>query len=137
CLTCYNILGSKGTVDLRSRLLSFGPLLLLVAVMLSLVSSGFSEKTAGRDQQVSSKFYALRVVYEKNVQRAEDSLGEPDCCSAEIQPGGQLEVLMEKILSPSLMAGYGENPVCIDSGSVVGKGEGEFGLEGRFYWQDV
>jgi hypothetical protein len=124
-------------VIIKRGLLSAGILLFLLAVILIPISSGFFAKTAGRDQQVSSKFYALHVVYEKNVQRAEDSLGEPDGCSAEIQPGGQLEVLMEKTLTPSLIAGYGENLVCLDSGSVVGRGETEFGLEGRFSWRDV
>jgi hypothetical protein len=81
-------------------------------------------------------FYALQVVSEEKAQNATDSLGEPDGRSAEILPGGQLVVLMEKILSPSRVIGYGENEGCTDSGSVVGKG-GDFGLEGRFTWHDA
>jgi hypothetical protein len=106
----------------------------LLAGALVCVANGFDKS---QDQREGSKFYALQVVLERNVQNANDSLGEPDGRSAEIQPDGQLEVLMEKILSASHFFGGGENPVCIDSGSIVGRGEEEFGLEGRFVWRDA
>ena len=70
-----------------------------------------------------SKFYALRVVSEKNVQNAKDSLGAPDGRYAEILPGGQLVLLMEKNF--------------IDSGTVVCKGEADYGLEGWVQMQDT
>jgi hypothetical protein len=112
-------------------------LLFLLAGPLARATSGSSGKTAGQDQPERSKFHALQVVCEKKVQNAKDSLGPADGRSAEILPGGQLVVLMENILFPSLIMGYGENAGCIDSGSVVGKGEADFGLEGRFTWQDT
>jgi hypothetical protein len=68
------------------------------------------------------KFYALRVVSEKNVQNAKDSLGAPDGCYTEILPGGQLVLLMEKNF--------------IDSGTVVCKGEEDYGLEAWVQMQD-
>jgi hypothetical protein len=67
------------------------------------------------------KFYTLRVVSEKNVQNAKDSLGAPDGRYAEILPGAQLVLLMEKNF--------------IDSGTVVCKGEADYGLEGWFHIQ--
>jgi hypothetical protein len=85
-----------------------------------------------------SKFYALRVVSEKNVQNAKDSLGAPDGRYAEILPGGQLVLLMEKKLYP--FPSIGRNPEggerLADSGSVVGKGGADFSLEGWFATQD-
>jgi len=83
------------------------------------------------------RFYALQVVCEKKVQNAKDSLGVPDGTYAEILPSGQLVMLMANIILPSRISGYGENAGCVDSGSVVGKGETDFGLEGRFRWQDA
>jgi len=112
-------------------------LLFLLAGLLTRPPSGFSGETAGQDQPERSKFYALQVVYEKQVQNAKDSLRPPDGRFAEILPGGQLIVLMENILFPSLIIGNGETGGCLDSGSVVGKGEADFGLEGRFTWQDT
>ena len=46
-------------------------------------------------------------------------------------------MLMENILFPSRIVGNLETAGCLDSGSVVGKGEADFGLEGRFTWQDT
>lgn len=126
-------------MDLGSRLLSFGLFLFIVAVMLSLVSSGFSEKTAGQDQQERSEFYALQVVCEKEVQNAKDSLGAPDGRYAEILAGGQLVVLMQNkfLILPTIgwpPEGMGLLP---DSGSIVGKQETGFGLEGWFPMLDT
>ena len=45
-------------------------------------------------------------------------------------------MLMANMLLPSRISG-GENAGCTDSGSVVGKGEMDFGLEGLFTWQDA
>jgi len=122
----------------KRALLPISFLIFLSASLLTHTPSGFPGKALEQDQPERPKFYALSVVCEKKVQYAKDSLGAPDGRYAEILPGGQLEVLMEKILSPSpIAAGYGENPVCVDSGSIVGKGEADLGLEGRFMWQDV
>jgi len=109
----------------------------LSAGILAHAPSSFSGKVPGQDQPERPKFYALRVVFEKEAQNAKDSLGAPDGRYAEILSSGQLVMLMENILLPSLVSGCGENPVCVDSGSVVGKGETDFGLEGRFTWQDA
>jgi hypothetical protein len=89
---------------------------------------GFPGKEQEQDQQETPKFYALRVVFEKKVQNAKDSLGSPDGLYAEIQPGGQLVVLMESKIYP--LANF-------DSGSVVSKGESDYGLEGWFQMQDT
>jgi hypothetical protein len=122
---------------MSETVISTGILLFLLAPILTYTSNGFSGETPSQDQQESSRFYALKVIYEKKVQNARDSLGVPDGRSAEILSGGQLVLLMEKILSPSRITGYGENQGCTDSGSVVGKGEGDYSLEGRFTWQDA
>jgi len=90
-----------------------------------------------QDQEQRSEFYALQVIDAKFVQNAGDSLRSPDGRYAEILPGGQLVVLMENILLPSPMVGNGEDGGCLDSGSVVGRGGEDFGLEGRFTWQDA
>jgi hypothetical protein len=122
---------------MSKTVISTGILLFLLAPILTYASNGFSGEAPGQDRQESSRFYALKVIYEKKVQNAQDSLGAPDGRSAEILPGAQLVLLMEKILSPSRITGYGENQGCTDSGSVVGKGEGDYSLEGRFTWQDA
>jgi len=82
-----------------------------------------SGKMESPGQPERPKFYALRVVSEKNVQNAKDSLGAPDGCYMEILPGGQLVLLMEKNF--------------IDSGIVVCKGEEGYGLEAWVQMQDT
>jgi len=69
------------------------------------------------------KFYAICVVSEKDVLNAKNSLSAPDGRYAEILPGGQLVVIMEKNF--------------IDSGTVVCKGEEDYGLEGWVQMQDT
>ena len=112
-------------------------IMVLMVLMSARAPSGFAGKVPGQGQPQRPKFYVLQVVCEKKVQNAKDSLGPPDGRSAEILPGGQLVMLMENILLPSRISGYGENAGCVDSGSVAGKGETDFGLEGRFTWQDT
>jgi len=116
----------------KRRLLLSGLLLFLSAALLAYAPSGFPRKTPGQDQPERPKFYALRVVSEKNVQNAKDSLGAPDGRNAEILPDGQLIVLMENKLYPfPRIIGWPEHGGRLaDSGSVVGKGETDFGLEG-------
>ena len=126
---------SKGII--RKGLMSAGVFLFLLAAILTPASSGFCGRTAGQDKKEMSKFYALQVVNETQVQNAENSLGSPDGHFAEILPGGRLVVFMENLLFPSRMVGNGETGGCLDAGAIVGKGETDFGLEGRFTWQDA
>jgi hypothetical protein len=109
---------------MRKRgLLPAGLLLFLSASILAHAPSSFPGKAPGQDQPERPKFYALRVVFEKEVQNAKDSLGAPDGRYVEILPGGQLVLLMEKNF--------------IDSGTVVCKGEENYGLEGWVQMQDT
>jgi len=121
----------------KRRLLSAELLLFLSAAFLAAAPNGFPGKTPGQGQLERSKFYALQVIFEKNVQDAKDSLGAPDGRHAEILPGGQLVVLMEKKLYPfPIFRGWLEGGGGLaDSGSVVGKGETDFSLEGWFLKQ--
>jgi len=125
---------------MRKRgLLPAGLLLFLSAGLLVRAPSGFPGKTPGQDQPERPKFYALRVVLEKKVQNAKDSLGAPDGRYAEILPGGQLVVFMENKLYPFPIFGW--NPegggAPADSRSVVGKGGMDFSLEGWLPMQDT
>jgi hypothetical protein len=81
----------------------------------------FHGKTQGQPER--PKFYALRVVSDKQVLNAKDSLGAPDGRFAEILPSGQLVLLMEKNF--------------VDIGLLVCKGEEDYGLEGRVHMQDT
>jgi len=129
CPTRYNISRSEGLVNMRKRgLLLAGLLLFLSAGLLARALIGFPGKTPGQGQPERPKFYALRVVFEKNVQNPKDSLGAPDGRYAEILSGGQLVVLMENEFYSFQI---------LDSGSVVCKGEANYGLEGWFQIQDT
>lgn len=123
----------------KRRFLPSSLLLFLAAGLLAPAPSGFAGKALGQDQPERPKFYALQVVSEKNVQNAKDSLGAPDGRYAEILPGGQLVVFMENKLYPFPI--FGMNPegggAQADSGSVVGKGGADIGLEGWFPMQNM
>ncbi len=119
----------------KRRLLSAGLLLFLSAGLLASAPSGFFGKTQDQGQKERPKFYALRVVSEKNVQNAKDSLSAPDGRYAEILPGGQLVLLMEKKPYPFPFGNF--NAGLGDSGPVIGKGKMEFGIEGWFPMQDT
>jgi len=95
----------------------------LSASILAHTPSSFPGKVLGQNQPERPKFYALRIVFEKEVQNAKDSLGAPDGRYAEILPGRQLVLLMEKNF--------------IDSGTVVCKGEEDYGLEAWVQMQDT
>jgi hypothetical protein len=82
------------------------------------------------------EFYALRVVSEKDVQNAKDSLGAPDGRYAEILPGGQLVLQMEKGFCLFVLGSNQEEGVEMISGSVVGKGGADIGLEVWSPWQE-
>jgi hypothetical protein len=99
-----------------------GPLLLSISSLV-IAPDGFSGKTQDQVQRERPKFYASRIVSENNVLNAKDSLGAPDGRYAEIQPRGQLVVLMEKSF--------------FDVGTLVCKGEENYGLEGRVHVQDT
>jgi len=111
---------------------------LLPASFLLFLAVGPLASTPSQDQPQRPRFYALEAVCEKNVHNAKDSLGAPDGRYAEVFPGGQLIILMENKLYPLPMAGWSpEGPGGVaDSGSIVGKAETEFGLEGWFPMQD-
>jgi len=123
---------------MRERGLLFGGFLLFLSAGLLIRGlSGFSGKTLEQAKPERPKFYALRVVFEKNVQNPKDSLGEPDGRYAEILPGGQIILFMENKLYPfPIIGSWGEGFAQPDSGSIVGKGEGNFSLEGWFPVQD-
>ena len=122
----------------KRRFLPSGLLLFLAAGLLAPAPSGFAGKALGQDQPERPKFFALRVVCEKKVQNAKDSLGAPDGRYAEILPGEQLVVLMEKKLYPSPIIGNPEfGAGLLDSGSIVGKGGADIGLEGWFPMQNT
>jgi hypothetical protein len=107
---------------LRTKgLLTASLLLFLSTGLLASAPNVFSGKTWGQPER--SKFFALRVVSEKNVVNAKDSLGAPDGRSAEILPGGQLVLFMERNF--------------IDIGTLVCKGEEDYGLEGRVHVQNT
>jgi hypothetical protein len=125
-------------MNMRKRVLLPASFLLFLSISLLIPAPrAFSGRAPRQDQPPSPKFYALQVVYEKKVQNAKDSLGPPDGRSAEILPGGQIVVLMANMLSSSRIVGNIETAGCIDSGSMIGKGETDFGLEGRFVWHDA
>lgn len=107
--------------------------------LLASTPGGFFGKTQDQGQQERPKFYALRVVSENNVQNAKDSLGAPDGRYAEILPGGQLVLVMERELY--VFPAVGGDPVAgnvtqADSGSFVAKGGADIGLEVWSPWED-
>jgi hypothetical protein len=104
-------------------MLSASLLFFLSAGLLARAPDGFPGKTERAGQPERPRFYAIRVVSEKDVLNAKDCLGAPDGRYAEILPGGQLVVLMEKTF--------------IDIGTLVFKGEMDYGLEGFFHVQDT
>jgi len=65
------------------------------------------------------KFFALSVVSEHEVRNAESALGPPDGRFAELGPGAQIVLRMEKDF--------------VDTGEIFGKGEINYGLEGLFH----
>src|SRR4030042_3176937 len=114
----------------KTVLLPASFLIFLSAGRLAHTPSGFPGKALEQDQPERPKSYALQVVCEKQVQNGKDSLHPPDGQFAEILPSGQLIMLMENILFPSPIIGNGETAGGLDTGSLVGKGETDFGLEG-------
>ena len=123
----------------KRRLLTASLLLFLLAGLLARATSGFAEKPRRQDQPQRPEFYALQVVCEKQVQNGKDSLGAPDRRYAEILAGGQLVLLMQNklLILPTIgwpLEGMGLLP---DSGSIVGKQETGFGLEGWFPMLDT
>ena len=120
---------------MRKRgLLTAAFLLFLSAGLLARAPGCLSGKMERPGQPERPKFYAVRVVSEKEVLNAKNSLGAPDGGYTEILPGGQLVVIMEKELYFSPIVGDGG---ALDSGSIVGKGGAEIDLEGWFPMQDT
>jgi len=107
---------------LRIKLVSLAGLLLFLAFgSVASAPNGLSIQNQGQQEQ--RRFYAVRVVSEKNVLNAKDALGPPDGRYAEILPGGQLVLLMEKELEvfPGGLQDYGVGLAY--SGAIVAKGE--------------
>lgn len=97
-----------------------------------------SVKIESPGQAERPKFYAIRVVSEKDVINARNSLGAPDGRDTEILPGGRLVVILEKKLFPFLITGSLESgPGLPDSGSIVGKGGEHIRLEGCLEREDA
>lgn len=97
----------------------------LIAVSGWIIAASFPAPGGKQEQgqEGRPKFYASRVVSEKDVKNPKEALAEPDGRYAEIAPGGQMVLLMEKLISPS---------ATFDDGLVVCQAEASFGLEGWF-----
>jgi hypothetical protein len=108
------------------------PRVLLFAFLVSLVGApdGLSGKGQDQNQPERPRFYALRVVSEKGVLNAKDALGAPDGRYAEILPGGQLVLLMEKKLEVFPVGDQNYGIGLAYSGAIVAKGETPALLEG-------
>ena len=89
-----------------------------------------------QERKERPEFYALRVVSDKDVQNARDSLGAPDGRFAEILPGGQLVLQMAKGFCLFVLGSSQEEGVEMISGSVVGKGGADISLELWSPWQE-
>jgi hypothetical protein len=114
---------------IRKGFLGAGSLLFLLAGFLASGTSSSPGRAKGRRQSEGPKFYALRVVSEKDVANAENSVGAPDGRFAEIMPGGQLVLLMEKKLSV-FPVGSDSGGGLAYSGVIVSKGDTDSLLEG-------
>jgi len=110
-----------------------GLVLFLASRLLVSTPDAFSIQRQGQPEPV--RFYAVRVVSEKGVLNSKDALGAPDGHYAEILPGGQLVLLMEKELyvfpvgSQNNGGGIGYGGLAY-SGTVVAEGETAAALEG-------
>jgi hypothetical protein len=100
-------------------------LLVLTAGVTAAARAGAPAPPPGRAQEQGErlKVYVRSVVFEENVKNSGKVLGEPDGRFAEIAPGGQMTLLMERPIVPS--SGF-------DDGFVVIKEESQYGLEGWF-----
>lgn len=100
-------------------------LLVLTAGAVAAARSRAPSPPPGRAQEQGErlKIYVRSIVSQENVKNPGNVLGEPDGHFAEIAPGGQMTLLMERPILPSL--GF-------DDGFVVIKEESEYGLEGWF-----
>jgi hypothetical protein len=108
------------------------PSFLLFAFQVSLLGDpdGLSGKGQDQNQPERPKFYALRVVSEEGVLNAKDALGAPDGRYAEILPGGQLVLLMERELEVFPVGDQDYGIGLAYSGAIVAKGETPALLEG-------
>ena len=112
-------------------------LLFLSVGSLAIAPDGILGKALGQDQPDQPKFYALRVISEKDVLNAKDALGAPDGRFAEILPGGQLVLLMEKELYIFPTGAPDDGAWLAYSGVVVAKGETPAVLEGWIPVRDL
>ncbi len=114
----------------KRKLLTVGFFLFLSVGLLATTPGGFFGKAQDQGQQEKPRFYALRVVSEKNVKNAKDSLGAPDGHYAEILPGGQLVLLMEKRLYVFPVGSQDYGGGLAYNGVIVAKGETTSVFEG-------
>lgn len=98
------------------------PSLLIFVFLMSLV--GDPNGLLGKGQLVERpRFYAVQIVSEKGVLNAKDALGAPDGHYAEILPGGELVLLMEKELEVFPVRGWDSGVNLAYSGAIVAKGD--------------
>ncbi len=119
-------------------MLIIGILVFLSVGLAAQVQSSSSGKMESPGQKERPRFYAIRVVSEKNVINARDSLGAPDGRETEILPGGKLVIILEKKIYPfPLTTGSLESAGLPDSGSIIGKGGEDIRLEGCLEKEDA
>ena len=101
------------------------PSFLLFAFLASLGSGSEGLSGTGQDQNQPEqpRFYALRVVSGKGVLNGKDAIGAPDGRYAEISPGGQLVLLMEKELEVFPVGDQDYGIGLAYSGGIVAKGD--------------
>jgi hypothetical protein len=79
-------------------------LLLVLAVGVAAAAradASFPPPGRAQEQGERLKVYVRSVVFEENVKNSGNVLGEPDGRFAEIAPGGQMTLLMERPIVPS------------------------------------
>ena len=122
----------------KGGLLIIGILILLSAALTGRVRGSCSEKMESLGQTERPRFYAVRVLSEKDVINARNSLGVPDGHETEILPGGKLVIILDKKLYPLPPAtGSLESAGLPDSGSIIGKGGEDIRLEGCLEREDA
>jgi hypothetical protein len=117
-----NVLEREAEMEKRASLVLFVLAALTAGAVVS-ASSFRTEPWPGQGQKARPEFYVARVVSSQDVKNPNEVLGKPDGRCAEVAPGGQMVLLMEKPIIPS--SGF-------DDGLVVCVGEADYGLEGLF-----
>jgi hypothetical protein len=76
-----------------------------------------------QEKEERPAFHVKRVVFDNNVENAQNAAGKPDGRYAEIKPGGTLVLFMEAKIYPSGI---------LDDGLIICREEGNYGLAGWF-----